>query len=530
MMNKPKEPPIIRCAIYTRKSTTEGLEQEFNTLDAQRESGAAYIASQRHEGWVEVETLYDDGGFTGGNMDRPALNRLMEDVKAKKIDCIVVYKVDRLSRSLLDFTQIMDTLDRAGCTFVSVTQQFNTCSSMGRLTLNILLSFAQFEREIISERTRDKMAAARRKGKYLGGRPILGYDLDRVRKKLVVNEGEAERVRQIFELYLENEGLIGTIVGMEKRGWRTKLWTTNSGKMLGGGPFNKNTLHDLLTNRLYLGKVVYRDEIHEGEHDAVVDVKLFDAVQKKLRGGRLHFGSVVRGRSPGVLAGLIRCVACDSAMTHATSGGNGNGKRYRYYVCGKASKRGHKTCPRASLPAEQVERFVVEQLQSLRINDDLLQETCINVHKTLAEQTKQLRDELLTLDQTLGNLQRAIDAYITPTGDDRQEAKRLAGLASLNEQLVRDLRRRTEIQRELTAIESTAPDRRTILSAIQRLDLLWDQLTNQERSNLITRVIQRIDHDPSDSTIAITLSPAGLKSFEGEIQSDTNSIPESAES
>src|SRR6056297_3640513 len=250
-----KQPKEIRCAIYTRKSTTEGLEQDFNTLDAQRESGSAYIASQRHEGWTEIETQYDDGGFTGGNMDRPALKRLLQDIKDKKIDCVVVYKVDRLSRSLLDFSRIMDTLDKAGCSFVSVTQQFNTCSSMGRLTLNILFSFAQFEREIISERTRDKMAAARRKGKYLGGRPILGYDLDRENKKLVVNESEAERVRQIFELYLESEGLIGTIEGMRVRGWRTKLWITKSGKSIGGGPIYKNTLHTLLTNRMYLGKV-----------------------------------------------------------------------------------------------------------------------------------------------------------------------------------------------------------------------------------------------------------------------------------
>jgi site-specific DNA recombinase len=187
------------------------LEQEFNTLDAQRESASAYIASQRHEGWVEIETRYDDGGFTGGNMDRPALKQLLADIKAGLIDCVVVYKVDRLSRSLLDFSRIMETLDAADCSFVSVTQQFNTCSSMGRLTLNILLSFAQFEREIISERTRDKMGAARRKGKYIGGRPILGYDVDRATKRLIVNESEAVRVRQIFDLYLEHQGLIATI-------------------------------------------------------------------------------------------------------------------------------------------------------------------------------------------------------------------------------------------------------------------------------------------------------------------------------
>ena len=197
------EKQTIRCAIYTRKSTEEGLEQEFNSLDAQRESGEAYIASQKSEGWVALPDRYDDGGYTGGNMERPALRRLMTDIEAGKVDCIVVYKVDRLSRSLLDFAKIVETFDRRGVSFVSVTQQFNTTTSMGRLTLNILLSFAQFEREIIGERIRDKVAATKRKGKYCGGMPVLGYDVDRDRKRLVVNEEEATLVRQVFAQFVQ---------------------------------------------------------------------------------------------------------------------------------------------------------------------------------------------------------------------------------------------------------------------------------------------------------------------------------------
>jgi site-specific DNA recombinase len=204
---------VLRCAIYTRKSTEEGLDQDFNSLDAQRESGEAFIKSQAEEGWECVPTRYDDSGFTGGNMDRPALKRLLNDIEAKLVDVVVVYKVDRLSRSLLDFTRIMETFDRHGVSFVSVTQQFNTTTSMGRLMLNVLLSFAQFEREIISERTRDKMAAARRKGKYVGGAPVLGYDLDRTASRLVVNEREAIRVRRIFEMYLQQQALLPTVAG-----------------------------------------------------------------------------------------------------------------------------------------------------------------------------------------------------------------------------------------------------------------------------------------------------------------------------
>ena len=236
MLRNSQTMPTVRCAVYTRKSTEEGLEQEFNSLDAQREAAEAYIASQKGEGWQCVPDRYDDGGFTGGNMERPALKRLLADIKDGKVDCIVVYKVDRLSRSLLDFVKIMETLEKHKVSFVSVTQQFNTTSSMGRLTLNILLSFAQFEREIISERTRDKVHAARRKGKWTGGRPVLGYDVDPKGGKLIVNADEAARVRAIFELYLERQSLAATVKELDARGWRNKFWVTKDGKQAGGYP------------------------------------------------------------------------------------------------------------------------------------------------------------------------------------------------------------------------------------------------------------------------------------------------------
>jgi site-specific DNA recombinase len=231
---------VVRCAIYTRKSTEEGLEQEFNSLDAQRDSAEAYVASQKHEGWEVVTQAYDDGGFTGGNMERPALKRLLADIEAGKIDCVIVYKVDRLSRSLLDFTRIIETFDSHDVSFVSVTQQFNTSTSMGRLVLNVLLSFAQFEREMISERIRDKVAASRRRGKWSGGMPLLGYTVEHT--KLVVDEIEAARVRQIFELYLEYQSLLPTIREINRRGWTTKRWVTKKGDQRGGRSFTRNAL------------------------------------------------------------------------------------------------------------------------------------------------------------------------------------------------------------------------------------------------------------------------------------------------
>jgi site-specific DNA recombinase len=299
---------LIRCAIYTRKSTEEGLEQEFNSLDAQREAGEAFIKSQASEGWTCLPDRYDDGGFTGGNMERPALKRLIADIEAGKIDCVVVYKVDRLSRSLLDFAQMMQTFDKHRVSFVSVTQQFNTATSMGRLVLNVLLSFAQFEREIISELTRDKIAAKRRKGKWTGGHPSLGYDVDPRGFRLVVNEAEAERVRTIFELYLEHESLLPVVQELERRGWVNKRWQTRKGRMTGGQRFTRTSLYRLLTNVAYIGKVRYKDEVHDGEHAAIVDPGIWQRVQALLeRNGRTG-GAPVRNKFGALLKGIMRCV------------------------------------------------------------------------------------------------------------------------------------------------------------------------------------------------------------------------------
>ena len=254
----------LRCAIYTRKSSEEGLEMEFNSLDAQREAALAYIQSQKHEGWVLVPDRYDDGGFSGGSMERPALQRLLRDVESGRIDVIVVYKVDRLSRSLTDFARIVEVLDKHNVSFVSITQQFNTTSSMGRLTLNILLSFAQFEREVIGERIRDKFAASRRKGMWMGGTPPLGYDV--VDRKLVVNEAEAELVRLIFARFLQLGSATALARELRKAGHTTKCWTTQDGRHRRGKPIDKGVIYKILNNRVYLGDAVHKGTSHPGEH------------------------------------------------------------------------------------------------------------------------------------------------------------------------------------------------------------------------------------------------------------------------
>jgi site-specific DNA recombinase len=350
--------PSVRCAIYTRKSTEEGLDKEFTSLDAQRESAEAFIQSQH---WTCLKTRYDDGGFTGGNMDRPALKRLLADIAQHRIDCVLVYKVDRLSRSLLDFARMMETFEKHQVSFVSVTQQLNTASSMGRLVLNVLLSFAQFEREIISERTRDKIAAARRKGKWTGGMPLLGYDVDPRTCKLVVNEPEAARVRAIFKLYLEHGGLIPVVQELARRGWKTKQWQTRKGTARGGLAFTKTNLHHLLTNVVYRGKVKHKNASYGGEHQAIVPIDLWRPVQKRLRENGHVRNHSVRQSSQALLQGLLCCRACGVRMTPTHS--RKRGRRYNYYVCLQALKMGRQSCPSGWVPASEIEQLVIDQLR-----------------------------------------------------------------------------------------------------------------------------------------------------------------------
>jgi site-specific DNA recombinase len=351
----------IRCAIYTRKSTEEGLDQEFNSLEAQREAAEAFIKSQRHLGWTLVARRYDDGGFTGGNLDRPALKRLLEDVDAQRIQCVVVYKVDRLSRSLLDFARLIDRFEQRSVSFVSVTQQFNTTTSLGRLTLNILLSFAQFEREIIGERTRDKMSAARRKGKWTGGTPVLGYDVDPRGGGLMVHEKEAQRVREIFRLYESHSSVPAVLEELEKRRWTSKSWTTKQGMRRQGRPFSKATLRRLLTNAVYIGKVEHKGVLYAGEHAAIVDAEVWEKVNAELR-ARPGRNGVVRTPQNALLRGVLYCGSCSQPMA-ATYTAHG-GRRYRYYVCRAGRANGVQACAAKSIAARFLEQSVIEQVRA----------------------------------------------------------------------------------------------------------------------------------------------------------------------
>jgi site-specific DNA recombinase len=350
----------VRCAIYTRKSTEEGLEQDFNSLHAQREAAEAYIKSQKHLGWTLLINHYDDGGFSGGSLERPALQKLIEDIEAKRVDCVVVYKVDRLSRSLLDFARLIDRFDQASVSFVSVTQQFNTTTSLGRLTLNILLSFAQFEREIIGERTRDKMSAARKKGKWVGGVPVLGYDIEAGGGRLVVNETEAQQVREIFQLFRTHASLPPIVSELHKRRWINKSWTSKRGISHTGRPFKKASLRRLLTNAAYAGKVEYRGTIYDGEHSPIIETAAWEEINSQLR-SELRGRGVVRIKQNALLAGLLYCKNCEKSMIATYTAKHG--RRFRYYVCKGAQLNGYASCPTKAIAAGKIETSVVTQLQ-----------------------------------------------------------------------------------------------------------------------------------------------------------------------
>ncbi|HVH49562.1 MAG TPA: recombinase family protein [Sphingomicrobium sp.] len=321
-------PPRRRCAIYTRKSTEEGLDQTFNTLDAQREACEAYILSQAGEGWECLSDRYDDGGWSGGNMDRPALRALLADIARGRIDIVVVYKVDRLTRSLMDFARIVETFDGNDTSFVSVTQAFNTTNSMGRLTLSVLLSFAQFEREVTGERIRDKIAASRARGMFMGGNVPLGYDLGD--RKLEVNEVEAETVRHIFTRYLDLKSVPALTKELAAQGIRSKRWTSRAGKTHGGLPFHVGALAHILRNRVYRGFAVHKGKAHVGEHDAIVPKELFDAVQAQLDDNRVRRSARKTRAASSPLPGKIHD-ADGQPMSVSFSYGRGK-KMYRYYV------------------------------------------------------------------------------------------------------------------------------------------------------------------------------------------------------
>ena len=475
----------VRVAIYTRKSVTDGLDLEFNSLDAQRQAIESYVASQSGLGWRALPKRYDDGGFTGANLERPAFAELTRDIEAGNIDVIAVYKIDRLSRSLRDFAKLIDLFERHHVTFVSVTQQFSTANSIGKLTLNVLMSFAEFEREVISERVRDKMQATRRKGMWTGGRPVLGYDV--VTKKLVVNADEADQVRAIFDLYVERGSIAEVMHELRARGWRNKTFTGKRGQAIAGREFTKATLHGLLTNPLYRGQIRTKDGVVTGEHEAIVTAEAWDAVQAQLASNRQHGGADVRNKSGALLRGLLRCGRCGSTMIHTfTTRGT---VRNRYYTCSRTHNEGKDACAGCRIPAGKFEGFVAQQIRAMGVDEALLNQTATAAAKAAVRRRRELELE-----------RRRLLPRVRTDGDDAAQAR--VDLAA--------------IETEQAAIGDGTVDADRLALAISSFEPVWNELFPREQERILRLLIAGITYHPDTGDADIELRPCGIETLAAE--------------
>ncbi|MEQ8441303.1 MAG: recombinase family protein [Alphaproteobacteria bacterium] len=460
-----------RCAIYTRKSTDEGLEQDFNSLHAQREACEAYIKSQTHEGWKPIKTAFDDGGFSGGTMDRPGLVALLEAVERREVDIIVVYKVDRLTRSLADFAKIVERLDAQGISFVSVTQQFNTTTSMGRLTLNVLLSFAQFEREVTAERIRDKIAASKKKGMWMGGPVPLGYDVrDR---KLLVNEDEAVTVRQIFDLYLELGSVRLLKHACDKQGIVSKVRHTKTGCVVGGVPISRGNLYQMLSNPLYVGRIPHRGETYPGQHEAIIDESVWEAVQAQLSDNAVTRRFGTNAKSPSLLKGLVYDETGDLlSPTHAVK----SGRRYRYYVSHRALEDADAHPDAWRLKAEHLESVVVDLLCDILNDRDIGRNDYQDTHTQLRSGT--FEEKVRTIHTLIARIDLSADRVSMQLRFADEEPKTIEKSIQLKR---RGIERRIVIP-GLGGHEAR-PD--PLLCSLIAKPLAWmDQLTSADPPNL----------------------------------------------
>ena len=483
----------IRCAAYCRKSHAEGLDQDFNSLDAQRESIEAFVRSRAQEGWVLLDDRYDDGGVSGATLERPALKRLLQATERGQVDAVVVYRIDRLSRSQMDFLRLVELLEERGVAIVSVTESFDTKTPMGRMTLSLLMTFAQFEREVIAERIRDKIGAAKRKGKYTGGMPILGYDVERDAKRLVVNETEAELVRRIFRRFRTLRSTTELARELNEQGHTTKTWTTKKGVARPGRPWDKAALYKVLNNVKYLGKVEHKGKLYPGEHDAIVTQRRWDDVHRILAEQHRTRGNETRSKSHALLKGLIRCVHCDAAMgpTFSTKGG----KRYRYYLCGKASKNGYETCPVRSVAAGELEDAVVGQLRAVFRTPEVVARTFRAARLREREETDGLKAQKRELERQVRKL--------STTPDSMSE---LADAKNKLDQVASDLRR----------LETDSVTEPQVIDALERLDPLWNELFPAEQARIVTLLVERVD--VQQDGLELRLRTDGLRSLVTELQ------------
>jgi len=506
----------LRCAIYTRKSTEKGLDQEFSSLDAQREACEAYIASQRHEGWVALAEQYDDPGFSGGNTDRPGLKKLMLDIERGRVDCVVFYKLDRLSRSLLDFVKLAEFFERHNVTFVSITQQFSSTTPMGRLTLNILMSFGEFERAIITERVRDKIAASKKKGKYLGGTPAFGYDVDYQKRKLVVNPVEAKIVRRIFKRFAENGSCLGIAKELNAEGITTKSWTTKRGSYRQGSPWTTQHIYYALNNRTYLGETVHDGESYPGEHEAIISKSLWDGAQRIFAAGTSRKRNQETHEVKALLRGIIRCGDCRRSMVCSYTKSRKNGRVYRYYVCNGAMKYGYDSCSVKSVPAGKIEQAVIGQLRPMLRSPEIIAQTFRAAIELEAQELEALHEELSALQTRLVKLKAQAEELVAPETMCETPSERFA---ELNEEICRTEEQISDTEARMRNAQEGALSEQDVGEALRKLDPVWDELFPNEQHRVFRALVESVV--VSADGLDIALRADGIHSVVAELRGDT---------
>ena len=502
---QPEPTTSTRVAIYTRKSVDKGDSGEFGSIEAQRAAVEGYVASQREQGWVALPTAYDDLGESGANMNRPAFQRLLADVEAGHVDLVAVYRLDRLSRSQRDFLELMDFLESHGVTFVSVTERFDTTTPMGRFALGITIQVAQLERETTALRVRDKVLASRKKGMWTGGVPVLG--LDSVDGKLVVNEPEAEQVREAYRLYLDLGSLRETVAELTRRGITTKSWTTNTGRLRVGASFTKNSLRTLLTSPLYVGQIAAGDELVDGQHDAIVPVETWDAVQAQLAAHRRIKRAPTK--TGALLQGLIKCGVCGASMSpHGTQR---HGRTYLSYVCRTAIQQGAQACPGSRATAHQMDAFVVAQIRALGADPALQAETVAVAGTVRKQRLAELRAAERQAKADAHRLAAEREALQGHDGPD--VARRVAEIDDAHQRATDALAAAQDEARALSAATLRKADLRAALESFMPV---WDALFPAERRRVLHLIIERVVYDAAAGELSIDYRPGGIRTLAQE--------------
>jgi len=499
-------PAVMRVAAYCRRSV-EKVAEEFGSIENQRQAITNYVASQRERGWSLLPDLYEDRNLSGATTDRPALQQLLADAQARRFEVVCLYKFDRISRSLADFLQLVRQLEVLGITVVSVTQQVDTSTSTGRLMLNILASFAEFEREQISERIADKMLAARQRGRWQGGRPMLGYDV--VDKRLEINRIEAGDVVAIFETFARTRSLVGTLRELEQRGIRNKSWTGKRGQRIEGRPFHKNSLTKLLTSPRYVGQQHAGDEVVKGDHEAIVPAALWDAVQAIFAEGAVAPGRSERQEWSALLTGLLRCAACGSAMvpTYSVKGI----RRYGYYQCQRTKAQGATACPGSRVAQGSIEAAVIERIAAIGRDPALAAEAVRAAHAEVARRRAELAQDARRCGLEVQRQKADRDALVATIARQAGDVPELRQRLAVIREALQDAQARAKAVRdELAGLKASAVSEDDLRRAIESFAPVWAELFPAERARLIRLLVERVTLDAHSGDTEIRFHASGI--------------------